>query len=32
MDAPFFKCPYKDIEREVYEKYSLRNWLSEILS
>ncbi len=31
LDAPFFKEPYKEVEQEIYEKYSLRNWLSEIL-
>ena len=27
----FFKNPYKEIERNIYEKYSLRNWLKELI-
>lgn len=27
----FFKSEYKEIEKTVYEKYSLRSWLSEIV-
>ena len=30
--SPFFHCPYKPVEKEIYEKYSLRNWLLTILS
>lgn len=32
LDAPFFKTGYKEIDKNVYQKYSLRNWLEEILS
>lgn len=28
----FFKEPYKEIEQDIYKKYSLRNWLKEILN
>ena len=31
LEAPFFKMPYKKIEQDIYEKYSLRNWLSILL-
>lgn len=30
--AKFFVCPYVEIEKEIYDKYSLRSWLAEILS
>ena len=30
FDSPFFKKAYKEIDKEVYEKYSLRNWLREM--
>lgn len=29
--APFFSKPYKEIEPIIYEKYSLRNWLKELV-
>lgn len=32
FDSPFFKSDYKEIEKNIYDKYSLRNWLKEILS
>ena len=31
LDDAFFKEDYKEIEKEVYEKYSLRSWLREIV-
>ncbi len=31
LNNVFFKTEYKDIDKEVYEKYSLRNWLKEIV-
>lgn len=30
LKDPFFTEPYKDIDSDIYEKYSLRNWLKEI--
>ena len=27
----FFKSEYKDVEQEVYDRYSLRSWLKEIV-
>lgn len=32
LNNPFFREEYKEIEKEIYEKYSLRCWLNEILS
>lgn len=32
LTNPFFTENYKEIEQKVYEKYSLKNWLEEILS
>ena len=32
LDSCFFKEPYKEIDKRIYEKYSLRHWLKEILS
>jgi hypothetical protein len=32
LKDPFFTEPYKDIDSNIYEKYSLRNWLKEIFS
>lgn len=32
LEAPFFKERYKEIESQVYEKYSLRNWLQRLLN
>lgn len=31
LKAPFFTKPYKEIEPIIYEKYSLRNWLKELV-
>lgn len=31
LDNIFFKSGYMDIETDVYEKYSIKNWLNEIL-
>lgn len=31
LKAPFFNSDYAEIENSVYEKYSLRNWLKEII-
>ena len=31
-NSPFFTAPYKDLPEDLYEKYSLRNWLKTILS
>ena len=30
FESPFFKETYKEIDKEVYEKYSLRNWIREM--
>ena len=30
--SEFFTLPYCEVEQEIYRKYSLRNWLTEILS
>lgn len=30
-EDPFFNCPFKEIEKKIYEKYSLNNWLKEII-
>lgn len=30
--SPFFTLPYKMLDKEIYEKYALRNWLKELLS
>ena len=32
LNCTFFKKNYKDIDKEVYEKYSLKSWLKEIFS
>lgn len=32
LDNVFFKEEYKEIDLSIYEKYSLRSWLAEILS
>ncbi len=32
LKNPFFIEDYKEIEKEIYEKYALKNWLAEILS
>ena len=32
LENPFFKEEYKEIDKEIYEKYALRNWLAEIMS
>ena len=32
MSNVFFKEPYAEVDRSVYEKYSLKNWIREILS
>lgn len=31
LDDPFFEEEYKEVDQEIYEKYSLRNWLKEII-
>lgn len=31
LSSNFFKEPYKEVEEKIYKKYSLRNWLNEIL-
>lgn len=31
LDDVFFKEEYKEVDKEVYEKYSLRSWLKEIV-
>lgn len=31
LNSPFFKEPFKEIDASVYEKYSLRNWLKELI-
>lgn len=30
FNSPFFKKPYKKIDRSIYEKYSLKSWLKEM--
>lgn len=30
-NSPFFTNPYKELSKELYEKYSLRNWLTTLL-
>ena len=30
FNAPFFTKPYRQINQDIYEKYSLRNWLREM--
>lgn len=32
LESVFFTKPYVDINEEIYKKYSLRSWLSELLS
>ena len=32
FNSSFFQQPYKVLEKNVYEKYALRNWLAELLS
>ncbi len=32
MSSPFFTEPYREIDDVIYEKYSLRSWLEELLS
>lgn len=32
LNNPFFTEEYKEIDRNIYEKYALRNWLKEIVS
>lgn len=27
LDSPFFKNEYEELPDEIYEKYSLKNWL-----
>ena len=31
LDSVFFTSEYKDIPKDIYEKYSLRNWLKTML-
>lgn len=31
FNSPFFTKPYREVEKGIYEKYSLRNWLKEVL-
>lgn len=31
LDNVFFKEEYKEVEKEIYEKYSLKSWLTEII-
>lgn len=31
FSSEFFKSPYRDVEQQVYEKYSLKNWLLKML-
>lgn len=31
LENSFFKNPYKEIDKEIYKKYSLKSWLKEIL-
>lgn len=32
LNDSFFTEPYKDIDKNIYDRYSLRNWLKEIIS
>lgn len=32
LNSPFFRCEYRDIPQDVYERYSLRSWLKTMLS
>lgn len=32
MELPFFTKPYMEIESQIYEKYSLRNWLNTMIN
>lgn len=32
MDSPFFNEDYKEIDEDIYKSYSLRSWLTELLS
>lgn len=31
MESPFFTKPYTEIDKSIYERYSLRNWLGTML-
>ena len=31
VNSPFFTAPYKELPPNLYEKYSLRNWLATML-
>ena len=31
-DDPFFASPYIELPQDIYEKYSIRNWLATILN
>lgn len=31
IDNEFFELPYEEIEKEIYEKYSLKNWIMTLL-
>lgn len=31
IDDEFFKSPYEDVGKEIYEKYSLKNWIMTLL-
>lgn len=31
FNSPFFTQPYKEIDKEIYQKYSLREWLQTLL-
>ena len=31
LDNVFFKEEYKEVDKEIYEKFSLRSWLKEIV-
>lgn len=31
-DSVFFKESYKELDKDIYEKYALRSWLAELLS
>ena len=30
-DSIFFKCEYEEIDKDIYEKYSLKSWLKEMI-
>ena len=31
LDMDFFKRPYEELDEEIYKKYSIKNWILEVL-